>query len=277
MAAIAGRPEYTFGLDVWTEAVKSAAVTCPHAVTRDLTPWEIEILDTNQMRKEAIAKDGKSAIQVCLKHEFEYFKELKRKITWNNPVSAGERKRLRDKYTELSWAEYKISGFNVVCAILKLMFSAKNPHLLHALLQLPERTKFTGGGGIAALFTSYSGDNFIAENKIQKIFGMIRRRFAQRGLTTEDNAALLEFMRMKQDLETLEAKANDAEDEVWSRGGRIGLAALHQPHPLAGSHAGTAGTAASPPLPPFRPFRPTARAAARSPNRNRNLNDLMVV
>lgn len=275
MAAIAGRPEYTFGLDVWTDDVRSAAVTCPHAVTRDLTPWEIEILDVSQMRKEAIPEDNKTAIQVCLEHEFEYFKELKRKITWNNPVSPDERKRLRNGYTELTWREYKISGFNVVYAILKLIFSAKNPHLLHALLQLPERTKFTGGAGIADLFTNYySSENFISANKIEKIFGMIRRRFAQRGLTTEDNAALLEFTRMKQDLEGLEAKVDDAEDEVWSRGARIGLAALHQPYPLAGRHNGTAGTAVRPPPRRAAP-RTAARAAARSPNRNRT--NLMIV
>lgn len=276
MAAIAGRPEYTFGLGAWTEAVRSAAVACPHAVSRDLTPWEIEILDVSQIRKEAIAKDGKTAIQVCLEHEFEYFKNLKRKITWNNPVSPDERKRLRDGYSELTWREYKISGFNVVYAILNLMFSAKNPHLLHALLQLPERTKFTGGSGIAALFTNYyTSEPFIAANKIEKIFGMIRRRYAQRGLTTEDNAALLEFMRMKQDLEALEAKANDVEDKVWSRGGRIGLAALHEPQPLAGRHAGTSGTNIRPPPRRAAP-RTAARAAARSPNRGRNSN-LMIV
>lgn len=276
MAAIVGRPDYVFGLDVWTDAVRSAAVTCPHAVSRDLTPWEIEILDVSPLRKEAIAKDGKTAIQVCLEHEFEYFKELKKKITWNNPVSPDERKRLRNRYRELTWREYKISGFNVVYAILNLMFSANNPHLLHALLQLPERTKFTGGDGIAALFTNYyTSDSFITPNKVEKIFGMIRRRFAQRGLTTEDNAALLEFTRMKQDLETLEAKVDDVEDKVWSRGGRIGLAALHEPQPLAGRHAGTSGTTIRPPPRRAAP-RTAARGAARSPNRGRNSN-LMIV
>lgn len=270
-----GRPEYTFGLNVWTDAVKGAAVTCPHAVSRDLTPWEIEVLDTNQLRKQAVPKGDKTAIQVCLEHEFEYFKNLKRKITWDNPVSRDERKRLRDRYKELTWEEYKKSSFNVVYAILNLMFSAKNPYLLHALLQLPERTKFTGGSGIAALFAkTNSTASFITANKVEKIFGMIRRRYAQRGLTAEDNAALLEYMRMKQDLEILERnKVNNMEDQVQSRGGRIGLAALHEPQPLAGRHAGTAGAT----IPRAAGRRTTARtASSRQTNVSRAANLNMI-
>ena len=223
MAAIAsGRPVYTFDLGDWTDEVDGAVVVCPHAVTHNLTPWEIEVLDTNQMRKRALPKNGKNALRVCLDYEFQYFNDLKQKISGNT----------------LNRTEFNKSGFNVVYAILKNIFSAHNPHLLHALLQLPERAQFTNGRGVAALF----GSGFIAPDRVQQIFGMIRRRYAQRGLTAEENAVITAYLRMKPVQNpsfSLRPQTMGGTGSTRSRGGKIGLAALHEPLPLAGRHAGT--------------------------------------
>ena len=222
MAAIAQRrPEYTFDLDDWAAEVKNAVVVCPHAVTHNLTPWEIEVLDTNQMRKEARPTSDRTAIQVCLEYEFTYFKELKRKISGNM----------------LTRDEFKKSGFNVVYAILKNIFSAKTPHLLHALLQVPERVQFSGGNKIKTLF-----EDIVTKANVQKIFGMIRRRYAQRGLTEEENGAILAFTRMasvQNSNVSLKAQAMGRAQSGVLRGTSIGMAALREPLPLAGRHAGT--------------------------------------
>ena len=223
MASNGGRPEYTFDLSAWTTEVKTAVVMCPHAVTHDLTPWEIEVLDTNQMRKRALATDTENAIQVCLRHEFQYFKKLKYKISRKI----------------LTTAEFKLSSFNVAYAVLKNIFSANNPHLLYALLQLPERVQFTRGGGIAHLFGSRL---YLQQNKVEKIFGMIRRRYAQRGLTGEENGVLHAYLRMASVRNPKQSPT--AAGGFEPRGRRIGLAALHEALPLAGRHPGTAGAVA---------------------------------
>lgn len=222
---------YEFSLDQWADSVKVATTTCPHAVTRDLTPWESEVLDTSTIKKLAEGKGAKSNIEVCLNLEFEHFNDLKKKMFFS--------RRRDDRPADVpsvSPREFRLSRYNVAYGILKCIFSPKNPHLMHALLELPERTKFTGGQSIADLFR-FQNQAFINAIMLQKIMRQIRQRYAQRGLNAEESNALYEYLRMKPIQQGREPR-NQGDMSKQSRGGQIGLAALQKSYPLAGRHSG---------------------------------------
>lgn len=229
-----GTAAFVFPLRRWRNSVESANITCPHAVTRDLTPWEIDVLDTSTMRSEAEKTSTNSAIEVCLELEFEYFNELKQKVFYTRP-----RANRSSRAQGVQPQEFRSCSYNVAYGILKSIFSEKNPHLLHALLKLPVHTTFSNGDQIAQLF-KFRGQQYVSATTVEKIFGHLRKYYCQRGLTATQSNALYEYLRMKPVQQNIDL-TNKSNSPPAFRGSKIGRAALRKAYPFAGRHPGTPG------------------------------------